>query len=95
MAAAKHELPPPPIPPARGLWEPTRKASGTFTVDTDAETPTRNPTAQDWRRLAEVFELLSPDRRAEWAELGHLLRRLNPEQRKRLLDLAIEMNGLG
>jgi hypothetical protein len=94
MSEGKRELPPLHALPRRELSAPARKSiSGTFALDGD--TPTRNPTATEWRRLAEVFELLSPDRRADLAELGHLLRRLTPERRAQLLDMAIEMNGLG
>ncbi len=87
-------LPPLPELPRRNLTPPARKAiSGTFTLESD--TPTKNVTATEYRALVSVFEVLSPDRRNDLTEIGHLIRRLTIDQRKRLLDLALELNGLG
>jgi hypothetical protein len=92
MHDRKGALPPLPVPP-RSLTPPERKASGTFTLEED--TPARNPTAAHFAALASVFDELTPMQRDSFVELGFLFKGLRSADMKRLLDLAIEMNGLG
>jgi len=93
MSAPKHgALPPLPIP-ARSLTPPERKASGSFALEDS--TPSRTLATQGLGALVSVFEELSPMQRERLTELGYLFARLSPEQVEELVDLAIEMNGLG
>lgn len=91
----KHgQLPPLPESPRRSLTPPARRQSGTFDVDSEAVTPARNPTAAEFAALASVFDELTHEQRGAFVELGFLFKALTADERKRLLDLAIEMNGL-
>ncbi len=81
------ELPPLPVPPRKA-----RRSSGTFTLESD--TPTRTRETAGLGALVSVFEELTPAQRDRLTELGHLMARLSDEQIEELVDLAIEMNGL-
>lgn len=92
---SKHgPLPPIPGPPRRSLTPPTRRQSGTFNVDPEAVTPARNETAASFAALASVFDDMTPGQRVAFTEFAFLYKGLDEAGRQRLLDLAIEMNGL-
>lgn len=84
----------PPLPgPRRDLAPPARRESGTFTLD--SPTPTRTVDTAQLGALVSVLEYLSPKKRDRLIATGDLMRDLSDEQAERLLDLAIEMNGIG
>ena len=89
------KLPPLPELPRRSLTPPERRAPGTYDVDCEASTPARNPTASEFAALASVFDELTSEQRGTFVELGFLFKALTLADRQYLLDLAIEMNGLG
>lgn len=97
MSEAKHQRPlplPRDAPPKRILTPADlKRISGTFTLE--SPTPARNPTAAQFAALASVFDALTPEQRGAFVELGFLFKALTPADRQCLLDLAIEMNGLG
>jgi hypothetical protein len=88
-------LPPIPEPPRRNLTPPGRRQSGTFDVDSDAPTPRKPVDLAVYQSLLSVFDEMTPAQRVAFADFAHLYKALDDEGRKRLLDLAIEMNGLG
>ncbi len=92
MAGAK--LPPVPELPRRSLTPPARRSISSAHV-LEADTPARNTTAAQFAALASVFDELTPEQRGTFTDLGFLFKALTPADRQHLLDLAIEMNGLG
>jgi hypothetical protein len=82
-------LPPlPETPRRRNLTPPARRQSGTFGVDSEAETPARNPTAAHFAALASVFDELTNAEREELTELAFTFRELREPQRKAISRIA-------
>lgn len=86
-------LPPPPKLPKRVLTPPAMR-SAAVRLELDAKTPVKTATAAEWSNLARVFDGLSSRKRDRLSAIGDLMLDLTDEQVERLLDLAIEMNGL-
>ncbi len=89
------KLPPlPELPPRRILTPPPRRQSGTFDVDTEAETPHKSVELATYQSLLSVFDELNAEQRVDFVELGFLFKALNADDRKRMIELAIAANGL-
>lgn len=76
------------MPPPRAH----RTASGTFTLESD--TPTRTVDTAQLGAMVSLLEVLTPKQRDRLAAIGDLMRDLSDEQLERLLDFAVELNGL-
>jgi hypothetical protein len=79
------KLPPLAAPPRREVTPgERRRASGTFSLESD--TPTRTRDTAQLGALVSVFERLTPKQRDQLAAIGERMAGMTDEQAERLLD---------
>ena len=88
-----------PLPGAapRRLTPPEQRRVSTeaFPVEPDAKTPKKAVDYRVYQALLSVFDEMNPAQRVAFVDLAFVYAALDDDQRKKLLDQAIEENGLG